>query len=40
LVRVLIEEGCPYVFGLPGGEFIEFLEAVDRREHTKGIFII
>lgn len=36
LVRALIEEGCPYVFGIPGGEFIEFLEAVDRREHTKG----
>jgi acetolactate synthase-1/2/3 large subunit len=36
LLRAIVEEGCSYVFGIPGGEFIEFLEAVDRREHTIG----
>ncbi|MFX0103291.1 MAG: thiamine pyrophosphate-binding protein [Candidatus Hodarchaeota archaeon] len=30
LVRALHAEGIEYVFGLPGGEFLPFLEALDR----------
>jgi acetolactate synthase-1/2/3 large subunit len=30
LARALAAEGVEYIFGIPGGEFIQFLEAVDR----------
>lgn len=36
LLAALREEGCKYVFGIPGGEFITFLEALDRREQDVG----
>ncbi|MHA1821530.1 MAG: thiamine pyrophosphate-binding protein [Promethearchaeota archaeon] len=36
LVDAIRAEGCDYVFGIPGGEFIDFLEAVDSRENEFG----
>jgi len=36
LVRALTAEGIKYVFGIPGAEFIYFLEAVDRRKKEIG----
>ncbi|MBD3352074.1 MAG: hypothetical protein GF364_11360 [Candidatus Lokiarchaeota archaeon] len=33
LLQAIIKEDIDYVFGIPGGEFIDFLEALDRREN-------
>lgn len=35
-MAALRAEGCKYVFGIPGGEFIDLLEALDRREKEVG----
>ncbi len=32
LVKAIEAEGIEWVFGIPGGEFLPFLEAIDRRE--------
>jgi acetolactate synthase-1/2/3 large subunit len=40
LVRALHAEGVQYVFGIPGGEFIPFLEALDRWGLNNGMHYI